>query len=171
MLDTHLKALDLCYFEVTEAFKGLADEHVWQRPHPKLLSVGELAGHIAYWEAVRFAGEAEDGSSSRDLSTCKVISPLLDSQFAYYTKTIETTPSEKHRAMTANQVCTELLRIHREAMDRLKALSPDMAGKAPEWSPKSNYDELLRYVVFHIAYHTGQMYSVRHLLGEETPDN
>ncbi len=61
MLETALKALDLCYFEVTEAFKALADENVWKRPSPVLLSVGELAGHIAYWEAVRFAGDSEDG--------------------------------------------------------------------------------------------------------------
>jgi len=25
--------------------------------------------------------------------------------------------------------------------------------------------------VFHVAYHTGQAYSVRHLLGHETEDN
>jgi len=163
--------LDLCYFEVTEAFKGLADEHVWKRPVGGLLSVGELAGHIAYWEAVRFAGESLDGGASRDLSTCKVKSPLLDPRFAYYTTTITETLSEEHLSMTGEQVCHELLRVHQEAMACLKALDPDLSSPAPHWSPKSNYGELLTYVAFHIAYHTGQMYSVRHLLGEETPDN
>lgn len=169
MLETYLKCLDLGFFEVTEAFKDLKDENVWKRPADGLLSVGELAGHVAYWEAVRFAGEAEDGSSSRDLSNCKISSPLLDPRFGYYTTTVATRPSEEHLAMTAEQVCSELLRIHGEAMASLKALNPNMEAKAPHWH--SNYDELLRYVVFHIAYHTGQMYSVRHLLGEETPDN
>jgi len=169
MLDTHLKALDLCYFEVTEAFKDLADENVWKRPDHRLLSVGELAGHIAYWEAIRFASESEGGDAPRDLSTCKIESVLLDQRFGYYTMTVETAPSEQHLAMTAEQVCKELLRIHEEAMASLKALNPDMESSAPHWH--STYDDLLRYVAFHIAYHTGQMYSVRHLLGETTPDN
>jgi hypothetical protein len=171
MLDTYLKALDLCYFEVTEAFKGLADEHVWKRPEGGLLSVGELAGHVAYWEAVRFGGAGKDGSSSPDLSTCKVTSPIIDPRFAYYSTTIATHPSEEHLAMTAEQVLTELMRVHQEAMALLKALNPNLEAQAPWWSPRSNYGELLRYVAFHVAYHTGQMYSVRHLLGEVTPDN
>jgi len=171
MLDTYLKALDLCYFEVTEAFRGLADEHVRVRPTSTLLSIGELAGHIAYWEAVRFAGEAEDGGSERDLSTCKVKSPLLDPRFGYFPMTLATSPSEEHLAMSGEQVCSELLRIHKEAMTYLVALNPNLENPAPHWGPQSKYEDLLRYVAFHIAYHTGQMYSVRHLLGETPPDN
>lgn len=171
MLDSYLKSLDLCYFEVGEAFKGLADEHVWKRPAAGLLSVGELAGHVAYWEAVRFVGEGEDGSSARDLSNCKVKSPLLDPRFGYYSTTLGTTPSEEHLAMTADQVLRELVRVHQEAMAQLKARDPDLGSPAPYWAPHSNYGELLRYVAFHVAYHTGQMYSVRHLLGENPPDN
>ncbi len=165
MLETYLDQLDLCYFEVTEAFKGLADENVWKRPANGLLSVGELAGHIAYWEAVRFASDGE----SRDLSTCKISSPLLDSRFAYYTPNIQNSPPDDYLAMTAPQVMEELLRVHQESMAYLKELDPDMESKAPHWH--SNYGDLMKYVVFHVAYHTGQMYSVRHLLGEETPDN
>ena len=169
MLETYLNQLELCYFEVTEAFKGLADEHVWKRPDSALLSVGELSGHVAYWEAVRFAGEGADGSSSRDLATCKVKSPLLDSRFAYYTTNLTTPPAEQQLALNATQVRDELLRVHNESMEFLKALNPDLNTPAAHWH--SDYGELLKYVVFHVAYHTGQMYSVRHLLGEETPDN
>ena len=60
MMEAYLKVLELGYFEVKEAFEGLADENVWKRPAEGLLSVGELAGHIAYWEAVRLAGEGGD---------------------------------------------------------------------------------------------------------------
>jgi len=169
MLDPYLKALDLCYFEVGEAFKGLAIENVWKRPNPRLLSVGELAGHMAYWEAVRYAGENEDGSATRDLSNCKISSPLLDNRFGYYTSTVDTGPTEKQQALTAEQVANELQRIHKAAMGYLKERNPDMASPAPYWH--SNYGDLLNYVAFHNAYHTGQMYSVRHLLGEEPPDN
>ncbi len=169
MLETYLKLLELCYFEITEAFKGLADENVWKRPVPDLLSVGELAGHIAYWEAVRFAGDSPDGSCSRDLANCKVCSNLLDPRFGYYTTSIESPPSKEHFDMTAAQVQAELERVHEETTGFLKALNPDLGAPAPHWH--SNYEDLLRYLVFHVAYHTGQMYSVRHLLGEKTPDN
>jgi len=169
MLDTYLKVLDLCYFEVTEAFKGLADEHVWKRPDGGLLSVGELAGHVAYWQAVRMAGAPKDGTEAPDLSKCKVVSPLIDERFRYYSKTIATQPSDEHLALTAEQVCGELIRVHKESVAYLRALNPDLQSPVPWWH--SNYDEYLQYAAFHVAYHTGQMYSVRHLLGEETPDN
>jgi hypothetical protein len=165
MLETYLGQLDLCYFEVCEAFKGLADENVWKRPVPGLLSVGELAGHIAHWEALKFSGEG------RDLATSKVRGPLVDERFAYYTSNVGLPPSAEHLAMTAEQVHKELVRVHEEAMASLKALNPDLDTAAPGWPPHWTYREFLKYAAFHIAYHTGQMYSVRHLLGEETPDN
>ena len=169
MLDMHLKSLELCYFEVSEAFKGLSNEHLWTRPSPNLLSVGELAGHIAYWEAVRFASDDSKGKSYRDLSNCSIKSPLLDEQFGYYTSTVDIPPTAAHLSITVDEVRSELLRIHEEAMDNLKTLNPSMDAQAPHWH--ADYNDLLRYVAFHIAYHTGQMYTVRHLLGETPPDN
>src|SRR5258708_16072541 len=109
MLETCLKLLDQDYFEVGEALKGLSDENVWNRPAEGLLSVGEIVGHIAYWEAVRLAGEGED------LAKCRVSSPLINPRFRYYTTTIATPPTEQHLAMTAEQACSELQRMHNES--------------------------------------------------------
>jgi hypothetical protein len=169
MLETYLDCLELGFFEVGEAFKGLADENVWKRPPGGLLSVGELAGHIAYWEAVRMAGEDTTGGSKPDLAKCPIKSPLVDERFGYYSTTIDTAPSDMHLAMTAEQVHAELSRVHAESVAHLKALAPDLRSKAPWWF--AGYDEYLKYAVFHVAYHTGQMYSARHLLGEIPPDN
>ena len=87
MVEACLKALEQGYYEVTFAFEGLADENVWKRPAAGLLSVGELAGHIAYGEALRLAGDSEAPE------TCRVISPLIDPRFQYYPTTIATPPS------------------------------------------------------------------------------
>jgi hypothetical protein len=165
MVEAYLRALELAYFEVTEAFKGLADENVWKRPAERLLSVGELAGHIAFWEAVRLAGDGPDPAQ------CRVSSPLIDLRFRYYPATLATPPSEQHLSMTAEQVCRELLRVHQEAVAHFKALSPEPDTRIPGCPTGFTYGEYLKYAVFHVGYHTGQMYSVRHLLGEETPDN
>src|SRR4026208_2003350 len=120
MLETYLKLLEQDYFELGEAFKGLKDENVWKRPAPGLLSVGELAGHMAYWEAIRLAGEGED------LAQCKVTSPVIDPRFRYYSSTTETAPSDQHLSMTAKQVHDELLRVHQESITHFNALNPDL---------------------------------------------
>lgn len=165
MVEASLKLLEVGYYEVKFAFEGLADENVWKRPAEGLLSVGELAGHMAYWEAIRLAGEGED------LEKCQVSSPLIDQRFRYYQATLPTSPSEQHRTMTAEQVHSELLRVHAEAIAHFKALNPDPDTRIPGYPTGFTYREYLEYAVFHTAYHTGQMFSVRHLLGEETPDN
>src|SRR5437588_2552052 len=103
MVAAYLEILEEDFYEIQEAFKGLANENVWKRPADGLLSVGELAGHIAYWEALRLAGEGED------LSKCKVSSALIDPRFRYYPTTLATPPSEQHQAMTAEQVSSELV--------------------------------------------------------------
>ncbi len=173
-----LKVLDQGYYEVKEAFDGLADENVWKRPANGLLSVGELAGHVAYWEAVRLSGEGGEPETDAngisllpDLAKCRVSSVLIDPRFGYYTTTIATSPSDEHLAMTAQQVCTELLWVHQESVAHFKARNPDLESPVPGWPPNWTYGAFLEYLMFHIGYHTGQMYSVRHLLGEETPDN
>jgi len=165
MIESCLKLLELGYYEVQFAFEGLADEHVWKRPAPGLLSVGELAGHMAFWEAVRLAGNGPDPAQ------CRLSSPLIDPRFRYYPATLATPPSEQHLAMTADQVYRELLRVHQEAVAQFHALNPDPDTRIPGCPTGFTYREYLEYAVFHISYHTGQMYSVRHLLGEETPDN
>jgi hypothetical protein len=172
MVEAYLEILEEGYFEVNEAFQGLADKNVWKRPSERLLSIGELAGHIAYWEAARLAGEGEGGDGwLADLSKCRVSSLLIDPRFRYYPVTLATPPSEQHLTMTAAEVCSELLRVHAESVADFKARNPDLDSPAPGWPPDRTYRSFLTYAGIHIAYHTGQIYSVRHLLGEETPDN
>lgn len=170
MLEAYLKVLELGYYEVTFAFEGMADEHVWKRPAEGLVSVGELAGHIAYWEAVRLAGEG--GEQPRpDLERCAVKSALVDHRFAYLPTSLAHPPSDEQRAMTAEQVCQELLRVHQEAVAHLRGRDPELVATLPGWPAEMTYEQSLQYLAFHVAYHTGQMYSARHLLGEATPDN
>lgn len=164
MLEIYIKLLELDYFELGEAFKGLKDENVWKRPADGLLSVGEVAGHMAYWQAIRLAGEGED------LSKCRINSPLIDPHFRYHPGTIEGSLPDHLRQLSAEQVNTELARVNAECLASLKAVNPDLDSKVPgmgDWT----WRQSIEYLIFHIAYHTGQVYSARHLLGEETVDN
>jgi hypothetical protein len=169
MLDAYLNVWELGYFEVGEAFKGLRDEHVWRRPASGLLSIGELAGHVAFWEAVKFAGEG--WGQDADLSKCTIKSPFVDKRFAYYTSSLPVSLDDAHLSMTAEQVLQELLRVHRESVESLKARNAAMDAREPGWPEWASYEEFVKYAIFHVSYHTGQIYSARHLLGETTPDN
>jgi hypothetical protein len=169
MVEAYLEILDEGYFEVGEAFRGLENEHVWKRPADGLLSIGEIAGHIAYWEAVKFAGEG--GTPYPDLEKCRVSSLLIDHRFRYYQTTLANAPSPEHLAMSAAEVGSELQRVHTMTMAYFKELNPDLESCPPGWSEGHTYHAFLTYAAIHIAYHTGQIYTVRHLFGEETPDN
>jgi hypothetical protein len=174
MLETYLKLLDLDFFELGEAFKGLKDENVWRRPAEGLLSVGEIAGHITYWHCLRLAGDG--GFSVPDMESewpeSPISSPLINNRFRYFNPSISLSPSAEHKAMTAQQVYDEVIRVHKETIRIFKEQNKDLASVVPnsDW-PEFTYEEALKYQVFHIAYHTGQIYSARHLLGEETVDN
>lgn len=165
MLEAYLNVLETGYFEVQFAFEGLADENVWKRPAPGLLSIGELAGHIAYAEATRLA------SADETLENCRVRSLLIDARFRYLPVTLATSPTEEQRALTAEQVYRELVRIHEEAVADFRSRNLDLDAPVFPDEPEYTYSQALRYVAFHIAYHTGQMYTARHLLGDAPPDN
>ena len=165
MLEAYIKLLELGYYELQFALEGMAADKVWVRPAPTLLSVGEIAGHIAYWEAVRFAGEGSD------LAQCKIKSPLVDNRFTYYPHTVPELPGPEHLALSAEDLYAEMTRVHQEAMAAYQEMAPDPDSPIPGCPSGFTYQQYLEYASFHIAYHIGQMYSVRHLLGEETPDN
>lgn len=169
MLDTYLAMLNEGYYEAKFAFKGLADANVWKRPAARLLSIGEIAGHVAFWEACRFAGEA--GEPWPDPAKCRVKSPLIDTRFAYPTVTLPTSPTEEQLSMTADQVLADFVRVHTETMAYFKSTNPDLDAHPTGWTNWPTYRAFLSYACFHVAYHVGQMYSVRHLFGDETEDN
>ena len=151
------------YRELTEAFIGLPDEDVWRRPHPTLLSIGELAGHIAYWDAVWITGSGPNS----DLGDLPITSPLIDSAFRYFTTSVE---APVQLELGAQAVLAEVVRVQSAARDVVLKLNPDSEDKVP-WSSTATWGQTLQYRVFHVAYHTGQIYSVRHLFGHETSDN
>ncbi len=169
MLETYLATLEMGYFEVSEALRDLADENVWKRPADKLLSIGEMAAHIAYGEAVHLSGEG--GKHPPNLEKCGVSSALIDHRFRYYPYTIADQPTDAQRAMTAQQVRDELLRVHNEIVAGLRERNPDLQSPLDADATFKNYEQALQYMIFHVSYHTGQIVSARYLLGENPPDN
>jgi len=164
-LDLMIAAWDEAHWEFSLVFEGLADEDVWKRPHPNLLSIGELTGHIVFWEAVRFMGPG--ATNQPDLDLVGIKSPLIDGKFRYYSKSIG---EPVDLGLTAAELLSEVTRIQQESKAAITREARDSEDPFPG-SQKATWGNTLTYQVFHIAYHTGQAYSVRHLLGHTTTDN
>lgn len=153
-LDVSIKALKSSIFELGEGFKGMPDEQLWTRPHPRLLSVGELGVHVGYWLAQSFFGETFE-------------SPLMVAGGEYYTKNVSEPVTVQ---MTAEEMFSEIKRVF-EAGSQWLLDNPKDSDDANPYREGWTWGYVLEYQAFHVAYHTGQIYSVRHLLGHETADN
>jgi uncharacterized damage-inducible protein DinB len=154
-LDILMQALDTAIWELGEGFKGLSDDDVWRRAHPRLLSVGELAAHIAYWEAKSFMGDGFESPLTAN-EAARYYDPNVDEPYAL--------------PLGAESVYDEVKRVH-EACKAAYAANPPDSEDANPFREGWTWGKLVEYQVFHIAYHTGQVYSVRHLMGHETVDN
>ena len=160
-LDPLIEAWDEGHREFKISMGGVPEGDLWKRAHPRLLSLGELAAHVAYWQAVWIMG---GGDHSPDLGQLPVQSPLLDPGFRYYTSQVD----RPHQvSLGVAQLVEDVLRVHEAAKAFVSGFGKDDAYPG-QWGTWGN---LVQYQAFHVAYHTGQIYSVRHLLGHETEDN
>ncbi len=163
-LQTYVDSWSEAQWELSLAFKGLSDENVWRRPHPTLLSIGELAGHIASYEAI---GSVGSWGETEGMPEVPIKSQLVASAFHYYPGQLE---NQVVLEMGAEEVAAEVKRVHEEAKAALIAWNPLPTDMLP-YSKNVSWEAFMRYRVFHVAYHCGQAYSVRHLLGDTPEDN
>lgn len=160
-LESLIEAWDEGHREFGIAFEGLSDEDLWTRAHPRLLSVGELAGHVAYWQAVWAMG---GGNAKPDLDQLPIQSPFVNHAFRYYSTSVDV-PFKLE--MGTAEVVDEVMKVHEAAKAVVKGKGKDEVYPG-QWG---TWGSFVQYQAFHVAYHTGQAYSVRHLLGHETEDN
>lgn len=149
-----LKAIDDAQWELSEALKFVPDGDVWKRPDPRLLSIGELAAHIAWGEAQCFFGDAFETSLNSPLSH-------------YYSMNVQ---EPYALPLSALQIASEVERVHKACKEEFLKMSPDLES-INVFREGWTWHYTLEYQAFHISYHAGQIYTVRHLLGHETPDN
>jgi Protein of unknown function (DUF664) len=162
-LELLFAAWDEGHREFGISLEGLPDEQLWSRPHPRLLSVGELASHIAYYESTM----TTDPGPDKSLPPQGIKSDLIDRSLHYYPDILGHPFS---RDLGTEALAAEIGRIHKKAMAAVSLVQPDSADRIP-WNPQATWGLNIQYLAFHVAYHTGQIYSVRHLLGHTTTDN
>ena len=148
------KALDSAHWELGESLSGMPDDDLWQRASPQLWSVGELVSHIGYWEAMSILGDSYKN-------------PLFSELTRYHSLPLG---EGLNLPMSTQVLVRELSRVHLDCSKKLIEVPLDTQDLNPlrgNWT----WGETLTYQAFHVAYHTGQIYSVRHLFNHETPDN
>lgn len=153
-LDVLLGSMETAHWELGEAFTGLPDADLWTRPSNRLVSIGEIASHIAYSEAKAILGTLE--GTPFENSVVRYYPVSLDSRF-----TMDFGSAELYRQVQL---------VHEKCKDSVLKMNPTLEAVNPhrqDWT----WHQTLEYMAFHVAYHTGQIYALRHLMGHKTVDN
>ncbi|MCW5937518.1 MAG: DinB family protein [Fimbriimonadaceae bacterium] len=158
-LESQSQAWDKAHWEFSLVFEGLQDEDLWRRPDPKLLSVGEIACHLVYALA-KFANGLDPAAG--------IESPLAREEAGYYLSTVD---QPLALGMTVSEVEAELDRVQKAAKAAFLGLDAERGDPLPIEGPGETFGDFADYMVFHAAYHTGQAFSARHLMGHRTNDN
>ena len=158
-LDSQSQAWDTAHWEFSLVFEDLDDEDLWRRADPTLLSVGKLVCHMAY---------AQTKDATKLDPACGIESPLAREEARYYLHTVH---GPLVLDMSVEQVANELDRVQKAAKQVFLRSTAEREAPLPFEGPGRTFGEFADYMVFHVAYHTGQAFSVRHLMGHRTNDN
>lgn len=158
-LHSQSQAWDSAHWEFLLVFEDLADEDLWRRPAPGLLSVGELVCHMAYWQTT-YATKLDPA--------CDIESPLAREAARYYPYAVA---SPLVLDMSVAEVAKEFDRVQKASKEVFLRSNADREAPLTFEGPGRTFGEFADYMVFHVAYHTGQAFSVRHLMGHRTNDN
>lgn len=152
-------AWDAAHWEFSLVFEDLADEDLWRRADPRLLSVGELVCHLIYWQ-LNYANKLDPAAN--------LDSPLRREGARYYLSSVDRPLCLES---TVAEAAAELDRVQKSVKAVFLASGLARDTPMPFEGPGRTMGEFADYMLFHVAYHTGQAFSVRHLMGHQTNDN
>lgn len=164
---TLIEAWHWMYFETDLVLGGVKAENLHRRPAPNLISISEHLGHVARSEASIICRYLA-GQQDHEWQTTTLTKPI----FGWPPTMLESPVDPDLAAMGLEELNAEYLN-HHEMCYRLALtlnLSPDHEFQ-DGWDRVTTVRDRLRIAAYHVGYHAGQIYTVRHLLGEETPEN
>ena len=155
------------YFETDLLFAGLAQENLHRRPGPGLLAVSEHVAHVCRSEA-SIINRYLFGQSVAEWEDSLFRLPL----FGWPPTMLEGPIHPELARLSGEEVEAEYRRQHEccYALARTLSLPADFRFD-DGWDRCTTVRDRLRIAAYHVAYHAGQIYAVRHALGESTPDN
>ncbi len=155
------------YFETDLVLGGIAEEHLHQRPGPNLLAISEHLAHVARSEGsiiCRFLlGQPPEAWQT---------SVLTRDVFGWPPTMLERPVDPDLASLPLAELTAEYLNLHERCYRAALALElPGDHAFDDAWDRVITVRDRLRIAAYHVAYHCGQIYSVRHMLGEDTPEN
>lgn len=160
-------SLEFNYLDADRALDGVEPSHLHVRINPQTLSISEQVAHIAYCEALGVFGFLDERSQDE----WPVESRLLQPTFWYPPEMLNSPIHNDLVTMDLSAIKSEWQNVHRSVVARLRELEQTVDAPMPKaWAPDKTVGGHLRYLSYHVAYHVGQIYLMRHLLGETTPE-
>ena len=162
-----IEAWHWMYFETDLLFEGLAEENLHRRPNANLLAISEHLAHVARSEA-SIVNRYLFGQQPDQWADCL----FRKAEFGWPPTMLERPVDEVLSQMSVEDVMQEYLRQHERCYQLAVTLAlPADTVFDDEWDRCRTVRDRLRIAAYHVAYHAGQVYSVRHALGEDTPEN
>lgn len=157
---TLVEAWHWMYFETDLMFDDLHPVNLHRRPTPKLLSVSEHCAHLVRSEA-SIVNRYLFGQPEAEWAD----TPMRKRLFGWPPTMLESPVDPDLAAMSVAEVKGALLDEHRRCYELAQKLElPAHHVFEDDW-------DRCRIAAYHVGYHMGQIYTARHLLGEETPEN
>lgn len=155
------------YFETDLVFGGLSEENLHRRPGPGLMAISEHAAHVARSEA-SIVDRYLFGRDPEAWADCLFRRP----EFGWPPTLLEQPVHPDLARMSVREVMEEYLGQHARCYELAHKLElPVEHLFEDDWERCRTVRDRLRIAAYHVAYHAGQIYATRHMLGEETPDN
>lgn len=155
------------YFETDLVLGGIHPDHLHQRPAANLVSISEHLAHVARSEA-SIIFRYLLGQEPKDWPE----SPLFHERYGWPPTMLECEINAELAAFSLNDLAEEYARCHDLCYQAARQITaPADHSFSDAWDRVTTVGDRLRIAAYHVAYHHGQIYTVRHLLGEETPEN
>lgn len=155
------------YFETDLVLGGIQEDHLHRRPAANLLSISEHLAHVARSEAsiiFRYLlGQQPDDWPQ---------SPLFHERYGWPPTMLEGAINPELAKFELKDLSEEYRRCHELCYQAAQTIRHTADHSfSDSWDRVTTVRDRLRIAAYHVAYHHGQIYTVRHLLGEETPEN
>jgi hypothetical protein len=165
---TLVNAWDWSYVDFDMAFEGMSHETLHRRASESQISIAEVAAHTIYSEAsiiLRYLLDVPKEGWGDHF--------MLRDPYGWPPRILEVPSDPALLAMSVAEV-KGAWRDHHQSFHR--QLEPFQLSAnhrfVDEWSEAApDVETRLRFAAYHVAYHIGQIYTLRQVLGENTPDN
>lgn len=167
-VQTLIDAWNWSYIDMADALDEIAPEHLHLRPSPDLICISEQIAHLMRSESSiigRYIFNEPESVWAANF--------LTQPPYGWPPDILLAPVDPRLKSLSQADLKQHLDANHQRLLEKAQTLDlPPGHPFQDDWSgPAPTLEVRLRFAAYHVAYHVGQIYQTRHLLGEITPDN